>query len=260
MPGSSLTGRRYVVTGAGGGIGRATALALTLEGASVLCTDVVAEGLKETAEVLAAKAPDDTKVVCEALDSTDGEAAAEVVTRGARMLQGPFDGLANVAGVMLGKPLAETEMADVDQIFRVNVGAGLMMTRAVLPHLGRGGVVVNISSSSANQVTPGMGLYGSSKAALVYLTRALAQELAPRGIRVVAVAPGAVDTAMPRSLLPPGPESEQILAEAVRASQLIERIAQPEEIAESIRFLLSDGAAYITGSTLWVDGGAGAAH
>jgi NAD(P)-dependent dehydrogenase (short-subunit alcohol dehydrogenase family) len=260
VSGSTLAGRHYVVTGAGGGIGRATVLALALDGASVLGTDVDAACLQETAELVAAKAPADVRVVCEPLDSTDAAAAAAVVARGVRLLGGGFAGLVNAAGVILGKPLAEVELADLDRVFRVNVGGMLMMTKAVLPHLTGAAVIVNIGSSSARNVTPGLGLYGASKAANHYLTRALAAELADRGIRVCGVGPGAVDTAMPRRLMPPGAEGERLLAEAVRADQLIGRLARPEEIADAIRFLLDDGAGYITGSTLWIDGGASAAH
>jgi 3-oxoacyl-[acyl-carrier protein] reductase len=133
----SLTGRRFVVTGARGGIGRATALELALDGASVLCTDIAPAGLRETAELLAANAPDEVTAVYEALDSLDVVAAAEVVMHGAEMLGGGFDGLVNAAGVILGKPLVECDVDDLYRIFRVNVGAMLMMSRAVLPHLSR---------------------------------------------------------------------------------------------------------------------------
>lgn len=104
--------------------------------------------------------------------------------------------------------------------------------------------------TGADHVSPGLGLYGASKAANVYLTRAWAAELAGRGIRVCGVAPGAVDTAMPRSIMPPGDERELLLAATVAGAQPIARMAQPDEIATAIGYLLSDDASYITGSTL----------
>jgi NAD(P)-dependent dehydrogenase (short-subunit alcohol dehydrogenase family) len=211
------------------------------------------DGLEQTVRGIQVQTPRAT-VIGETLDSTDLDAAARLIAQVADQW-GPFDAVANVAGVIMAKPLIETELADLERLFRINAGGTVVMTRAVLPHLADNGVIVNVSSASAAYVSPGLGAYGASKAANLYLTRAWAAELADRGIRVCGVAPGAVDTAMPRSVVPPGEEGDRLLASSVAQAQLIGRLAQPEEIAIAICYLLSDDASYITGSTLWIDGG-----
>lgn len=247
-------GKRIVVTGAGDGIGRATAVSLASQGAAVLCTDVDLDGLKTTLAVIEQDAPS-ARVVSEVLDCTNYDAASDVLSRCAALWGGSFDALVNVAGIILAKPLTESELDDLERVFRVNVGGILVMSRAVLPYLSSSAVIVNVSSNSARHVTPGLGLYGASKAANTYLTRALAVEFAERGVRVCAIAPGAVNTKMPRSILPAGKAGDRILAQAVSDTQLIKHLAQPEEVACAICFLLSGAAAFITGSTLWFDGG-----
>ncbi|MFE4668089.1 SDR family NAD(P)-dependent oxidoreductase [Streptomyces sp. NPDC056716] len=166
-----------------------------------------------------------------------------------------FHGLANVAGVILARPLTDCTLADLERLMRINVGGVLVMSRAILPHLAERAVIVNVSSSSAGRMTPGLGIYGASKAANLFMTKALAVEWAARGVRVCAIAPGAVDTAMPRSTMPPGEEGERLLARAVDGAQLIKALAQPGEVAAAIGFLLGEDAGYVTGSTLWFDGG-----
>ncbi|MFI1401035.1 SDR family NAD(P)-dependent oxidoreductase [Streptomyces sp. NPDC020681] len=255
----TLDGKSVVITGAGGGIGRATAQLVAAKGASVLCTDVNADGLKETVRLIQAESPA-VQVVGEALDCTEHGAAVEVITRCADAWGGDFHALVNVAGVIMAKPLMEVELADLERVFRVNLGGMLVMSQAVAPRLTDGGVIVNVSSSTARSASPSLAAYGASKAANAYLSRAFAAELAERGIRVCGIGPGAVDTAMPRSIMPPGAEGERLLEAAVAHTQLIKRLAQPEEVAAAICFLLSDDASYITGSTLWFDGGASAAH
>jgi NAD(P)-dependent dehydrogenase (short-subunit alcohol dehydrogenase family) len=249
-----LTGKRILVTGAGGGIGRATARLVAAQGASVLLTDVNGDGLKETLRLLDEDNPR-VDVVAEVLDSTDEAAAIALVERIATAWGGDLDALLNIAGAILAKPLMETSLAELERLFRINVGGALVMTKAALPHLKGGAVIVNVTSTSGAHVSPGLGAYGTSKAANIYLTRALSVELAERKIRVCGVGPGAVDTGMPRTVMPPGEEGERLLTEAIEHTQLIKRMAQPEEIAKAIAFLISDDASFITGSTLWIDGG-----
>lgn len=253
VPSDDLAGKRVIVTGAGGGIGRATVLMAVSRGASVLCLDLAEGGLAETIRLAEELAPE-VRTASAVVDCSDfGEvsrALAEVAEN-----WGGFDCLANVAGIMFAKPLAECELADIDRIFRVNVGAMLMTSRAALPWLPAGSVIVNVSSANAQHVTAGLGVYGASKAANLYLTRVFALEFAEHGVRVCGLGPGAVDTAMPRSFMPAGDEGERLLAEAVAGAQVVPRMAQPEEIAKAIGYLISDEASFIIGSTLWIDGG-----
>ena len=250
---SDLSGRRIVLTGAGNGIGRATALAAARNGAKVLGTDIDEAGLQETLRLIKEQTPEATAAV-EVLDSTDAAAAAEVLGRYAAEWGG-LDGLGNIAGKMYMGMLIDSDLATLEQAFRINVGGMFVMTQAIVPLLADGGVIVNVNSSSAAHVTPGISLYGSTKAANMYLTQAFSQELADRNVRVCGIGPGAVDTQFPRSVMPAGEEGEKMLQESVKHAQTITRLAQPDEIATAINYLLSDDAGYIAGTTLWIDGG-----
>jgi NAD(P)-dependent dehydrogenase (short-subunit alcohol dehydrogenase family) len=132
------------------------------------------------------------------------------------------------------------------------------MTTAVVPLMPRGGVIVNTTSVSALHPHNGSGMYGSSKLALVYLTQVFARELAHLEIRVCAVGPGAVDTPMAHRQMAGLADTARALRASVEATQLINRIAQPEEIAAAMGYLASEDGAYCTGTTLWIDGGVAA--
>lgn len=183
-----LTSRRALVTGAAGGIGRATVRALSAEGVRVAAID-------RDPRVR------DVAATASVADLTDPDAAASAVDESARALGG-LDVLVLAAGVSgpVGVPLERTSLADWERVFAVNVTGAFLVLRAALPWLRNSDAasVVVVSSDSALVATPGMVPYGASKAALLQLAKAAAVELAPEGIRVNAVCPSIVDTPMSR--------------------------------------------------------------
>lgn len=240
--------RIVAVTGAGTGIGRATARAFAAEGAHVLAVGRRAEPLHETAaghERITPLAADITAA---------GE--PERIIHTARELHGRLDALVNNAGIVRSGALGALTPETVTPQIATNLIAPILLTQAALPLLEMtGGVIVQVSTSVGQRAWPGSSVYAATKTALESLTRSWAVELAPRGIRVVAVAPGAIDT--------PIGEHQGLTPErrvAVREWQLahtpLGRIGQPEEVAWAITQLASPAASFVTGVVLPVDGGA----
>jgi NAD(P)-dependent dehydrogenase (short-subunit alcohol dehydrogenase family) len=241
----SLTGRMAVVTGASRGIGAAIARALDAAGARVALVarskdalDEVAAGLQHDPVVLPA-------------DLAEPDAAADV---GARALDalGPVDVLVNNAAIGVRMSSAELDGATIDAIHQVNVRSLLLLTTSLLPSMiERGqGSIINISSVSSQVGTPRRAAYAASKGAVDALTRSLAMELGPHGVRVNAVAPGVVVTAMwERNRAIPG------VIEQVESQIALRRWGHPDDIADVVVFLASDAARYITAQTIEVDGG-----
>lgn len=239
-----FTGRTVLVTGAGSGIGRATAVRLLDEGATVVATDVVAERLAD----LAAAAPADRlrTVVGDVADQ--GTIGTLVDTCAGRL-----DGLANVAGIMDGfLPAGEVDDETWDRVLRVNLTAPLRLIRATLPLLlDGGGAIVNVASEAALRGSAAGAAYTASKHGLLGLTRSTAFLYGPQGVRTNAVAPGPVATGIEAPMLSP-------LA-AGRVGPLLQvvglQIAQPEQLAAAIVWLLSDEASNVNGAVLPSDGG-----
>ncbi|MCG7206604.1 SDR family NAD(P)-dependent oxidoreductase [Streptomyces arenae] len=236
------------VTGAGTGIGRATARAFAAEGAHVLAVGRRAEPLNETA------AGHDRITPLAADITADG--GPELIVRTALEMHGRLDVLVNNAGIVHSGALGTLTPGMVVPQIATNLIAPVLLAQAALPSLEKsGGVIVNVSTSVGQRAWPGSSVYAATKTALEMLTRSWAVELAPRGIRVVAVAPGAIDT--------PIGEHQGLTPErmaAVREWQLahtpLGRIGRPEEVAWAITQLAAPAASFITGVVLPVDGGA----
>ncbi|WP_407675374.1 SDR family NAD(P)-dependent oxidoreductase [Peterkaempfera griseoplana] len=236
------------VTGAGTGIGRATARAFAAEGAHVLAVGRRAAPLHETA------AGHDRITPLAADITADG--GPELVVRTALETHGRLDVLVNNAGIVRSGALGTLTPEAIAPQIATNLIAPVLLAQAALPSLeASGGVIVNVSTSVGQRAWPGSSVYAATKTALETLTRSWAVELAPRGIRVVAVAPGAIDT--------PIGEHQGLTPErmaAVREWQLahtpLRRIGRPEEVAWAITRLAAPAASFVTGVVLPVDGGA----
>lgn len=248
MP-SSLS-KVALVTGAARGIGLATAKRFLADGWRVALLDIEGELLHGAVAALAD--PDNTLALhC---DVSDAGAVASAMTKVIGRF-GRLDALVNNAGVAVFAPLLETSDEDWNRILAVNLTGPFICTKAAAPLMREhgGGAVVNITSISAVRASTLRTAYGTSKAGLAHLTKQLAVELASLGIRVNAVAPGPVETAMAKAVHTP-----EIRADYHDAIPL-NRYGLEEELAEAVFFLCSDRSSYITGQVLAVDGGFDAA-
>jgi meso-butanediol dehydrogenase / (S,S)-butanediol dehydrogenase / diacetyl reductase len=232
-----------VVTGGSSGIGAATAIAL--EEAGYLVT-VIGRN-RARLEALASARSGVTAQVAD-LSTAEGNRAA---IDEAALRAGGIDVLVNAAGI-LGDPLALPEIPDRtwDDVLNTNLRGPIAATTAAIPHLSRGGAVVNVSSVNAIQAEPNMAPYGVSKAGLSAFTKFAAADLAPHGVRVNAVLPGWVRTAMTARYF-----QEAGIIDGRITTNFLGRAAEPAEIAGVIAFLASDAASYITGECLVADGG-----
>jgi gluconate 5-dehydrogenase/3-oxoacyl-[acyl-carrier protein] reductase len=241
-----LAERTALVTGAGRGIGAAIARALDRAGARVALVSRTERELRDVAAGLAR----DPVVVPADLGTPDGPGAAARVALDA--FGGRLDVLVNNAGIGLRKDSDTVTVDELDLLWRVNVRSALLLTAAVLPAMvARGaGSIVTISSISGLRGAPRRSIYAATKAALDGMTRALAMEYGPRGIRANGVAPGVVTTAMWReNLAKPG------VADAVLDVIPTRRLSTPDEVADVVVFLASDAARAITGEIIAADGG-----
>ncbi|MER5836682.1 SDR family NAD(P)-dependent oxidoreductase [Streptomyces sp. NPDC002130] len=245
----ALHGRKLLITGGTRGIGRGIVLAAARAGADVLtcyrqeseAVDSLTAALKETAgdhHVIRADVGDTAEV-----DRLVGEAKDRF---------GRLDGVVNNAGVISHIPFADLPADEWSRILDTNLTAAYRIIQQALPLLGAGSSVVNIGSRGAAAGIPLRAHYTAAKAAMIGLTRSLAKELGPKGIRVNVVAPGVIETEAFAAM--PADRAEGLRATYAQKTALA-RLGTVEELAGPVLFLLSDAAAYITGETLNVDGG-----
>lgn len=238
----SLAGKVAIVTGAASGIGLACARRLAQAGARVAVWDINLAGAEAAAAELGGIA---------ARVDVSKRAEVDAAAAQARERLGPIGILVNNAGITLFQPFLETSEEAWDRIMTINLKSLLFCTQAVLPDMlaAQWGRIVNVSSSSAQTGSARMAAYAASKGGVIGFTKALAQELAPKGVTVNNVPPGFIDTPMLR-----GSEVGERL-EQVAAASPMKRAGKPEDIAAAVAFLASEEAGYITGHTLSVNGG-----
>ncbi|MEU0355571.1 SDR family NAD(P)-dependent oxidoreductase [Streptomyces cyaneofuscatus] len=250
-----LDGRVVLVTGAARGQGEQEARLFAAEGARVVIADV----LVEQGEALAKELGEEVaRFVRLDVGSEEGWAKAVAVARDAF---GRIDGLVNNAGILRFNELVNTPLAEFEQVVRVNMTGAFLGIRAVAPEIeaAGGGTIVNTSSYTGLTGMPLVGAYAATKHAVLGLTKVAAMELAGKGVRVNAICPGAIDTAMSNpALLDPDADlsrSDAALDAYYRKLVPMGRIGRPEEVAALALFLTGEDSSYITGQPFVVDGG-----
>ena len=248
----ALAERIALVTGGGGGIGRAISLALAAEGRAVAVADLredaaaaVAEGVERASGTALAVA----------LDVTDGDSVGAAVERVAAEL-GPVDILVNNAGWDELRPFLETDEAFWDRVIEINFKGCLRLTRRVLGGMvdRRFGRLVNIGSDAGRVGSSLESVYSGAKGGVIAFTKTIAREVAGAGVTANAVCPGPTRTPMLEGMAASGEKAERLVASLERAVPM-RRLGEPEDVAAAVAFLASERAGYITGQTLSVSGG-----
>ncbi len=243
-----LNDRIAIVTGAARGIGLAIAERLVTDGAIVITSDVLDTEGEEAAKRIGA-----TYMHCDVSKVSEVNAlVAEVIAR-----HGAIDILANNAGIAVGGDFLEVTEAEFDRVIGINLKGSFLMLQACARHMVRQaqagrkpGAIVNMSSVNDTLAIPGIVTYCMSKGGVSQLTRATSIALAPHGIRVNAIGPGTIETDMARGVL-----ADKVAMNRAMSRTPMGRVGAPSEVASIAAFLVSDDSSYVTGETIYVDGG-----
>jgi 2-keto-3-deoxy-L-fuconate dehydrogenase len=247
-----LKDRIAVVTGAGSGIGRASAVLFAKEGAFVALVDRDSAGIQETLAAIRAAGGDGSEHSGDVGDIGFAQTTIDAVIS----QHGRLDVLMTAAGWSCGGTVVTTDPAEWDAVFRTNVGGTWLWARAAVPQMQRQGKgsIITLASQLAIAGGRGNSAYIAAKGAIVSLTRTMAVDFAADGIRVNAIAPGAIDTPMLRRSFARHADPEPV-REASRQRHAMKRFGRAEEIAETALHLASDASSFTTGTVLPVDGG-----
>ena len=244
-----LQGKVAIVTGSGRGIGKALAIGLSKEGAAVAVADIDFDNAKATAAEISKQGGSALAVWVDVSDSASVKKMAETVVK----RFGKIEILVNNAAIVSHYPLLELPEEEWDRVLNTNLKGVLLCVQSVAPSMieSGGGAIINISSIAADLPNPDLAHYGASKAGILSLTKSMAIALAPHNIRVNAIQPGTIRTPMNiDTLSQPGMVEEKLKVIA------LDHIGSPEEVVGPVVFLASEEAGYVTGASLYVDGGA----
>jgi NAD(P)-dependent dehydrogenase (short-subunit alcohol dehydrogenase family) len=241
-------GRSIFVTGAGSGIGRATAERFAQEGGKVVCGDLNLPGAEETAANIRAAGGDAVAVPC---DVTSPGAVTEAIAAAVKR-NGGLHVLANVAGIGFFRRTTETTLEEWNRMIAVNLTGQFLTCKEAIPHiLKTRGAIINTASVAGLKSHPYSAAYCASKGGVVQLTRALAVEYGRKDVRINCICPGGVETPLIGKFTLP----EGVSQAALTRIMPLGRMGKPEEVAGTIAFLASDDAMYVNGATIVVDGG-----
>ncbi|MEN5114941.1 SDR family NAD(P)-dependent oxidoreductase [Brevundimonas diminuta] len=246
MTGPSPAAKTVVITGAAGGIGRAVALRFAHDHARLALCDLDRSGLDVTADLCRAVGAQ-VKTIA---DDLRDEQAPDRIAQATRAAFGRAAVLVNNAGVEFRGDIAAHDPVNWEAVIDINLSAAFRLVRALAEDLvSERGAIVNLGSVAVSGFS-GQAAYDASKGGLITLTRSLSVELGPRGVRANAVAPGFIDTEMVRA----NPDLAHVAGKLTRQLP-IPRMGSPEEVANAVAWLSSDRSSYVTGHTLYVDGG-----